>query len=90
MSLILERHNPEFCMFHNIHGAGWPLEIVRWQPIIALLLGHSMIVPVFLDPTTLRTLRYQVKRKTAIRSSLGFSFKTKNKVPLCAVTPSNG
>ncbi|MDG1325977.1 MAG: glycosyltransferase, partial [Opitutales bacterium] len=29
MSLILERHNPEFCMFHNIHGAGWPLEIVR-------------------------------------------------------------
>ena len=29
MSLILERHNPNFCLFHNIHGAGWPLEIVR-------------------------------------------------------------
>jgi hypothetical protein len=24
MSLILERHNPKFCLFHKIQGAGWP------------------------------------------------------------------
>ena len=90
MSLILERHNPEFCMFHNIHGAGWPLEIVQvaanYCPTSWTLHDCSSFLgsyyPSHSPPPS-------DKEKLRLRSHWDSISKQKTRFPLCAVTPSD-
>jgi glycosyltransferase involved in cell wall biosynthesis len=89
MSLILERYNPKFCIFHNIHGAGWPLEIVRvasnYCPTSWTLHDCSSFLGSYY-PTHSPLPSDKVKlRLKAHWHSLS---KQKTRFPLCAVTPS--
>ena len=89
MSLILERHNPNFCLFHNIHGAGWPLDIVRlaanYCPTSWTLHDCSSFLGSFYpshSPLPSDSVKLRLK---AHWHSLS---KQKTRFPLCAVTPS--
>jgi len=89
MSLILERHNPNFCLFHNIHGAGWPLDIVRlaanYCPTSWTLHDCSSFLGSFYpshSPLPSDSVKVRLK---AHWHSLS---KQKTRFPLCAVTPS--
>ena len=90
MSLILERHNPEFCMFHNIHGAGWPLEIVRvassYCPISWTLHDCSSFLGSYYPS---HSPLPSDREKLLLRSHWDSISKEKTRFPLCAVTPSD-
>ena len=90
MSLILERHNPEFCMFHNIHGAGWPLEIVRvasnYCPTSWTLHDCSSFLGSYYPS---HSPLPSDKEKLLLRSHWDSISKEKTRFPLCAVTPSD-
>lgn len=90
MSLILERHNPEFCMFHNIHGAGWPLEIVRvasnYCPTSWTLHDCSSFLGSYYPS---HSPLPSDKEKRRLRSHWDSITKPKTRFPLCAVTPSD-
>lgn len=89
MSLVLERHNPEFCMFHNIHGAGWPLEIVRvaanYCPTSWTLHDCSSFLGSFYPS---HSPPPSDKEKLRLRSHWDSISKPKTRFTLCAVTPS--
>jgi glycosyltransferase involved in cell wall biosynthesis len=89
MSLVLERHNPEFCMFHNIHGAGWPLEIVRvaanYCPTSWTLHDCSSFLGSFYPS---HSPLPSDKEKLRLRSHWDSISKPKTRFTLCAVTPS--
>jgi glycosyltransferase involved in cell wall biosynthesis len=90
MSLILERHNPEFCMFHNIHGAGWPLEIVRvasnYCPTSWTLHDCSSFLGSYYPS---HSPLPSDKEKLRLRFHWDSISKHKTRFPLCAVTPSD-
>ena len=90
MSLILERHNPEFCMFHNIHGAGWPLEIVRvasnYCPTSWTLHDCSSFLGSYYPS---HSPLPSDKEKLRLRYHWDSISQQKNRFPLCAVTPSD-
>ena len=89
MSLILERHNPDFCLFHNIHGAGWPLEIVRlasnFRPCSWTLHDCSSFLGSYYPSHSPRPSDKENLRLRAYWDSIS---KQKTRFPLCAVTPS--
>ena len=89
MSLILERHNPDFCLFHNIHGAGWPLEIVRlasnFRPCSWTLHDCSSFLGSYYPSHSPRPSDKENLRLRAYWESIS---KQKTRFPLCAVTPS--
>ena len=89
MSLILERHNPEFCMFHNIHGAGWPLEIVRvaanYCPTSWTLHDCSSFLGSYYPSHSPLPSDKEKIRLGAYWDSI---LKQKTRFPICAVTPS--
>ena len=89
MSLILERHNPEFCIFHNIHGAGWPLEIVRvasnYCPTSWTLHDCSSFLGSYYPS---HSPLASVKEKLRLRALWDSISKQKTRFPLCAITPS--
>ena len=89
MSLILERHNPDFCMFHNIHGAGWPLEIVKsatdYCPTSWILHDCSSFLGSYYPSHSPLPID---KEKLRLRAYWDSISKQKTRFPLCAVTPS--
>ena len=89
MSLILERHNPEFCMFHNIHGAGWPLEIVRvasnYCPTSWTLHDCSSFLGSYYPS---HSPLPSDKEKLQLGAYWDSISKQKTRFPFCAVTPS--
>lgn len=89
MSLIIERHNPDFCMFHNIHGAEWPLEIVRlasnYCPCSWTLHDCSSFLGSYYPSHSPLPSDKERLRLKAYWDSIS---KQKTKFPLCAITPS--
>ena len=89
LSLILERANPDFCMFHNIHGAGWPIEIVKsatdYCPTSWTLHDCSSFLGSYY-PSHSALPSY--KEKLRLRNYWDSFSKQKTRFPLCAVTPS--
>lgn len=89
MSLVLERHNPEFCMFHNIHGAGWPLEIVRvaanYCPTSWTLHDCSSFLGSFYPS---HSPLPNDKERLRLKSHWDSISNPKKRFTLCAVTPS--
>ena len=89
MSLILERHNPNFCLFHNIHGAGWPLEIVRvasnYCPTSWTLHDCSSFLGSYYPSHSPLPVD---KEKLRLRAYWDSISNQNTRFPLCAVTPS--
>ena len=89
MSLILKRYKPDCCLFHNIHGAGWPLEIVR------SVCDHCPASWTLHDCSSFLGSYYpsysplpSEREKSRVRTHWDSISKKKPKFPLCAVTPS--
>lgn len=89
MSLILGRYNPDFCLFHNIHGAGWPLEVVRsacnYCPSSWTLHDCSSFLGSYYPS---HSPLPSDQEKLRLRAHWDSISKQKTRFPLCAITPS--